>query len=89
MPLDPDITAAIVRVAIAGGIGGVLGGLFATSRFSIIGSILMGMIGGIVAASILRIVSVDPLVDAGQGFSYVYGLGGGLILGLSVAASNR
>jgi hypothetical protein len=89
MNIEPEIVSAIVRVAIAGGIGGLLGGLFASSRSSLFGSALMGIIGGIALATILRIVSVDPLVDAGQGFSYVYGAVGGLVLGLVVSASNR
>ncbi len=89
MDIEPEIVSAILRVAVAGGIGGLIGGLFASSRSSIFGSLLMGIIGGIALAAILRIVNVDPLMDAGQGFSYVYGAVGGLVLGLVVSASNR
>lgn len=89
MPFDDLIVQAVTKVAIAGAVGGLIGGLFATRRASVIGSILMGAIGGIAAAAVLKILNVDPLLDAGEGFSYVYGLGGGLVLGLSVAASNR
>lgn len=89
MPFDDLIAQAIIRVAIAGALGGLVGGLFASRRASLVGSVLMGIIGGIAAATILRILNVDPLFNAGQGFSYVYGFGGGLVLGLSVAASNK
>lgn len=87
--MPSTVTEAIIRVAIAGAVGGLVGGLIASRRSNLIGSILLGAIGGIVGASILRIVNVDPLADAGEGFSYVYGLGGGLLLGFVVAASNR
>jgi len=83
------VTEAIIRVAIAGALGGLIGGLFASRRSNLLASLLLGAIGGISAAAILRIVNVDPLADAGGGFSYVYGLGGGLLLGYVVAASNR
>jgi hypothetical protein len=87
--LDPDITAAVIRIAIAGGIGGLIGGMFATRRASLIGSILMGVIGSIAVAAMTRIAGFPPLVDAGEGFSYVYGAAGGFVLGLAVSASNR
>ncbi len=89
MPITSPITEAIIRVAIAGAVGGLLGGLFASRRSNLIGSFLLGAIGGITGAAVLRIVNVDPLADAGQGFSYVYAVGGGLLLGFVVAASNR
>lgn len=89
MNLDSEILAAVARVAVVGGIGGLLGGLVASRRASVTGSLLMGVIGGIVGSAILRLVNADPLIDAGHGFSYVYGLAGGVLLGLVVSASNR
>jgi hypothetical protein len=89
MPIEDAIVQAVLKVAAAGAVGGLVGGLLASVRASLIGSILMGAIGGIVAAAILRIVNVTPLVDAGQGFSYVYGLAGGVVLAYSVSASNK
>ena len=89
MPIEDAVLEAVIRVAIAGGVGGLLGGLMASRRAALIGSILMGCIGGIVAAAILRIVNVDPIIDAGQGFSYVYGIGGGVILAWAVSLSSR
>ncbi len=89
MPIEDVVVEAVLKVAAAGAVGGLVGGLLASVRSSVIGSILMGAIGGIVAAAILRIVNVTPIVDAGQGFSYVYGLAGGVILAFSVSASNK
>ena len=54
-----------------------------------LGSILMGMIGGIAFATIFQILGIDPLVNAGEGFSYVYSAGGGLLLSAVVAFSNK
>lgn len=89
MTLEEVIVEAISKVAIAGGIGGLIGGLFGSTRASLFGSLLMGVIGGIVAATILRILNIDPIIAAGQGFSYVYGFGGGLVLAFIVSVSNR
>ena len=49
----------------------------------------MGAIGGITFATIFQILGVDPIVDAGVGFSYLYAAGGGLLLSLVVTASNK
>ncbi len=89
MPIDDVVVQAVLKVAAVGAVGGLVGGLLASVRSSLIGSILMGAIGGIVAAAILRIVNVAPIVDAGEGFSYVYGLVGGVVMSFAVSASNR
>lgn len=87
--IDAATTNAIILIAVAGGVAGLLGGLVASSRASIVGSILMGMIGGITFATIFQILGIDPLVNAGEGFSYVYSAGGGLLLSSVVAFSNK
>jgi hypothetical protein len=87
--IDAATTNAVILVAVAGAVAGLIGGLLASSRASIIGSILMGAIGGISFAAIFRIVNVDPIIDAGQGFSYLYAAGGGLLLSAVVTASNK
>lgn len=89
MEFDPEITQAILRVAAAGAVGGLLGGLFASRQAAIIGSLLMGVIGGIAIGAIMRVLNVQPIVDAGQGFSYLYGAIGGLVLGLAVSISSK
>lgn len=89
MDFDPEITNAILRVAAAGAVGGLIGGLFASRQAAIIGSMLMGIIGGISIGAILRILNVEPILDAGEGFSYVYGAIGGLVLGLAVSVSSK
>jgi hypothetical protein len=54
-----------------------------------VGSILLGAIGGITFATIPALLSIDPIVDAGQGFSYIYAAIGGVLLSLAVTASNK
>jgi len=87
--LDAATTNAILLVAVAGAVAGLVGGLLASSRANIVGSILLGAIGGITFATIPAILSIDPIVDAGRGFSYLYAAIGGLILSLAVTASNK
>ena len=87
--IDAATTNAILLVAVAGALAGLLGGLLASSRANLVGSILLGAIGGITFATIPAILSIDPIVDAGQGFSYLYAAIGGLLLSLAVTASNK
>jgi hypothetical protein len=87
--IDAATTNAIILVAVAGAVAGLVGGLLASSRAGIVGSILMGAIGGITFATIGAVLDIDPILDAGQGFSYLYAAVGGLLLGAVVTASNK
>lgn len=87
--LSQDIINAFVRIAIAGGVGGLIGGFFGGGGRNLIASSLLGVIGGISISAILKIAGVGPLMDAGEGFGLVYGFGGGLVLSGVVGASNR
>jgi len=89
MPFDAATNQAVLMIAISGAVGGLLGGLFASRSANIIGSILMGVIGGISLGAIMRITNVQPILDAGAGYSWVWSFIGGLVLALAVAGSNR
>lgn len=89
MPFDDVTNQAIMLIALSGGIGGLLGGLFASRRSNLIGSILVGAIGGISLGAIMRILDVEPVISAGGGYSWLWSFIGGLVLGLAVSASNR
>lgn len=89
MPFDDVTNQAIALIALSGAIGGLLGGLFGSRRSNLIGAILVGAIGGISLGAIMRIVNVDPIVDAGGGYSWVWSFIGGLVLGVAVTTSNR
>ncbi|HSJ27323.1 MAG TPA: hypothetical protein VLB67_03875 [Acidimicrobiia bacterium] len=89
MPFDDVTNQAIMLIALSGGVGGLLGGLFGSKRSNLFGAILVGAIGGISLGAIMRIVNVDPIFDAGGGYSWLWSFLGGLVLGVAVSASNR
>jgi hypothetical protein len=37
----------------------------------------------------MRIVNVEPILDAGGGYSWVWSFAGGLVLGFAISASSR
>lgn len=84
--LPPEIVGALLVVGLIGGITGLIGG-FLGSKHRLLGSILLGVIGGIAAASIARIAGADPGLEVGEGFSAVYAAAGGLLLGFAVGRS--
>ena len=91
MDLPPDILLAAVKIALAGGIAGVIGGLVARMRASLFGSFFMGALAGISIASVVNISGLDPfdalILDAGAGFSYAWAAFGGVFLGYVVTKS--
>lgn len=78
---------ALMWIGGVGAIAGLVGGLLASAD-SLIGTILMGIIGAISAAAILRIAGASPLYGVGDDFSLVWGALGGLLLGFVVGRSN-
>lgn len=86
--MDP-VVQAVLLVGVAGGVGGLVGGFFGSSNAGLFGAVIMGFLGGIAGASIARIGGAQPLIHAGQSFSYVYGAGSGMLLSFIVSASNR
>ncbi len=87
MFLDASTLEAMLIVGGVGAIGGLLGGLLAGAN-SLIGTILMGIIGGIAAAAILRIAGAPSIYSTGDDFSLVWAAAGGLLLGFVVGRSN-
>ena len=90
--MSPELTTAIIRIAVAGALGGLAGGLLGSVRASIMGSVLIGVIGGISLAAIIRIGDVDPfgnvfILNAGMGFSYAWGIIGGFFMGFVTTKS--
>ncbi len=87
MFLDASTWQALAIVGAVGGLGGLLGGLIAGAH-NLLGTILMGIIGGITAATIMRIVGAPPVYEVGEGFSLVWSAVGGILLGFVVGRSN-
>jgi hypothetical protein len=86
--VDDDIIRALATIALVGAFGGLLGGWFGSGK-KLIGSILLGIIGGISAAAIARIARFPGALNVGDGFSLLWGGGGGLLLGYVVGRSTR
>lgn len=92
MNFGSDLTEAVLRIAVAGGIAGIVGGLIGSMRASILSSLLMGVLGGVSVASIINVAGIDPWrnnlwIDAGAGFSYAWAAIGGVFLGYVVTRS--
>ena len=87
MFLDASTWQALAIVGAVGGLAGLLGGLIAGAH-DLLGTILMGIIGGITVATIMRIVGVAPVYAVGDDFSLVWSAVGGALLGFVVGRSN-
>lgn len=84
--LPQEVVEALFIVAIIGGIFGVIGGFFG-NKHRLVGSALIGMIGGIAVSSIFRIAGYDPVIAVQEDFSAVWAAAGGLVLGYAVSRS--
>lgn len=84
---DPAFSALAV-IGVVGAASGLLGGVAAGAR-RLVGTILMGVIGAIAAAAIARIAGAPPVYAVGDGFSYLYGVAGGLLLSYVVGRNDR
>lgn len=87
MFLEATIVEAMAVVGVVGAIAGLLGGLLAGTD-SIIGAILMGIIGGISLSAILRVANAPSIYSVGDDFSLVWAALGGLVLGYVVGRAN-
>jgi hypothetical protein len=84
--MPQEVVETLFIVAIIGGVFGLIGGFLGAKR-SLIGSVLLGVIGGIALASIARIAGFDPVLPVDEGFSAIYAAAGGLVLGFVVNRS--
>ena len=84
--MPQEVVETLFVVAIIGAVFGLIGGFLGAKR-SLVGSLLMGVIGGIALASIARIANFDPVLPIDEGFSAIYAAAGGLVLGFVVNRS--
>ncbi|MGH8927936.1 MAG: hypothetical protein ACRDWH_06265 [Acidimicrobiia bacterium] len=84
--LSEEMIEILFVVGIIGGVFGLIGG-FLGSRRSLLGSVLLGVIGGISLSAIMRIAGFEAIMPIDQGFSAVYAAIGGLVLGFTVNRS--
>lgn len=87
MFIEAEIIEALTIVGGVGAIAGLVGG-FMASADSLIGTVLMGIIGAIALSAILRIANAPSIYAVGDDFSLVWGAVGGLVLGYVVGHSN-
>ena len=87
MFLDASVIEALVIVGGVGAIAGLVGGLLASTD-SVIGALLMGIIGGISLSAVMRIANAPSIYAVGNDFSLVWAAVGGLVLGFVVGRSN-
>lgn len=82
-----ETAQAIVWVGGVGAVAGLIGG-FLASADNLLGTILMGVIGSITVASIVRVAGGPAIYGVGDDFSLVWGALGGIVLGFVVGRSN-
>lgn len=87
MFLEASVIETFTIIAVVGAVGGLVGGLLASAD-SLIGTILMGIIGGIALSAIFRVAGWPPVYSVGDDFSVVWALVGGAVLGFAVGRSN-
>jgi hypothetical protein len=87
MFLAASIWEALAIVGGVGAVAGVIGG-FLASADNLFGAALLGVIGGIAGAAIMRIAGAPSIAFVGDGFSVVWGAAGGLLLGYVVGRSS-
>jgi fructose-specific phosphotransferase system IIC component len=84
-------TTTLTEVAIVGAvaaIGGFLGGYLASRRSTIVGSILIGIIGGMVTAVLISATEFPPVLEVGD-YSVLWAfLGGGVVSAIVGASSS-
>ncbi len=85
--MDPETIQAFVTIAMAGGFAGLVGG-FLGGRTRLVGAILLGIIGGISAAAIVRIAGFPGGFTVGDGYSVAWAGAGGLLLGFVVGKAS-
>lgn len=79
MLIEPQILEALGVIGLVGGVAGLVGGFFASAK-SLIGTVLIGVIGAISFAAVFRFGGAPPIYAVGNGFSVVWGGLGGLVL---------
>jgi hypothetical protein len=85
--MDAATLADFAIIAGVGGLAGLIGGLLGSAD-NLLGTILVGAIGGIALSAIVRIANGPSFYAIGDDFSLVWGAIGGFVLGFAVSRGN-
>jgi hypothetical protein len=86
--MDFEFTPNMLIIVAAAAFGGLLGGVLTGRKASIVGSILMGIIGGLITTVLTRAANFPPMVEI-AGYSVVYSVLGGILLAAVVGFGSR
>jgi hypothetical protein len=86
--MDFEFTPNMLLIVAAAAFGGLLGGVLTGRRASVVGSILMGTIGGLITTVLIRAAEFPPIVEV-AGYSVVYAVIGGIFLAAVVGFGSR
>jgi uncharacterized membrane protein YeaQ/YmgE (transglycosylase-associated protein family) len=87
--IETTATNSLLIVGAVAGFGGLAGGMLSGRRATVIGSILMGIIGGLVTTVILSALESVPNYLAVGDYSAVWALAGGAAISFMVGYTNR
>ena len=88
MFLDASTFEALAVIGGVGAVAGFIGGV-AAGADNLVGTFLMGIVGGISLAAIFRFAGWPSIYAVGDDFSFVWAAAGGLLLGFVVGRTNR
>lgn len=88
MFLDASTLQALAIIGGVGAVAGLIGGL-AAGADSLIGALLVGIIGAISLAAVFRFAGWPSVYAIGDDFSLLWAAVGGLLMGFVVGRSDR
>lgn len=87
--IETTATNALLIVGAIAGFGGLAGGMLSGRRATVTGSILMGIIGGLVTTVILSALESVPNYLAIGDYSAIWALAGGAVIAFMVGYTNQ
>jgi hypothetical protein len=86
--MDFEFVPSMLIIVAVAAFGGLVGGVMTGRKASVVGSIMMGTIGGLLVTVLARAAEFPPVVEV-AGYSVVYALVGGILLAGIVGFGSR